>query len=264
MITFFPSRTVALTIFGFPIHWYGLLYLAGFLLGFWMVQRLQKYRSLTLSRDEWANILSSAVIGVIVGGRLGFVFFYEPTYFLAYPSKIFALWEGGMSSHGGFLGVTVALLVALRHSKANILRISDIIVVPIALGLALGRLGNFINLELYGTVTDASWGIAIPNVIGLRHPTFFYAIAKDIFIALLCFMHLKSVRHVAGQTCALFLILYGVLRFLIEYVRVQEYPFMDTGVLLLSRGQVLTLPLLLFGIVLWWRCSFSPCGRGLR
>ena len=293
MITFFPSRTVALTFLGFPIHWYGLLYLAGFLLGFWMVQRLQKYRSLALCRDEWANILSAAVIGVIVGGRLGFVFFYEPTYCLTYTSKILALWEGGMSSHGGFLGVAVAVLWALRRRRENILRIADIVVVPVAVGLALGRLGNFINLELYGTVTDLPWGIAIPNVPGLRHPTFFYAMGKDIFIALLCFLHLRATSvalrpfvglqpsprlwpagragsaqgdttTVAGRTCALFFILYGILRFLIEYVRVQEYPLMDTGVLLLSRGQILTLGILAVGVTLWWKSSASPGGRGPR
>ncbi|MBI3336034.1 prolipoprotein diacylglyceryl transferase [Candidatus Peregrinibacteria bacterium] len=261
MITFFSSRTVALTFLGFPVHWYGLLYLAGFLLGFWMVQKLQKYRSLTLSRDEWGNILSAAVIGVILGGRLGFVFFYQPTYFLENPHKIFALWEGGMSSHGGFIGVTAALLVALRHQRANILRIADIIVIPVAIGLALGRFGNFINMELYGTVTDLQWGIAIPGVEGLRHPTFFYAMGKDMFIALLCFLHLRATSvatDVAGRTCSLFLILYGILRFLIEYVRVQEYSLIDTGVLLLSRGQLLTFGILLAGVWLWGKTRVNP------
>lgn len=253
MISVFSSRTIAIEIFGFPIHWYGLLYLAGFLLGFWMVQRLQKYRSLTLSRDEWANLLSAAVIGVILGGRLGFVLFYEPTYFLAHPGKILALWEGGMSSHGGFVGVTVALLFALRHNAKDILRIADIVVIPIAVGLALGRFGNFINLELYGTVTDLPWGISIPGVEGLRHPAFFYAMGKDLLIAGLCFMHLRLSRESPGRTCALFLILYGVLRFLIEYVRVQEYPLVDTGILLLSRGQILTIGILIVGMWLWWK-----------
>lgn len=189
---------------------------------------------------------------MLVGGRLGFVLFYEPGYFLSHPLDVVAVWQGGMSSHGGFLGVTLALLYALRERRNEWLKLADIIVIPIAIGLALGRLGNFINQELYGIPTNLPWGIEIPGEEGLRHPTQIYAFLKDLFVAAVCFWHLKRGERGNGRTLALFLILYGVLRFLLEYLRVQEYPMIDTEVLLLSRGQVLTIPIFFTGVFLWW------------
>jgi phosphatidylglycerol---prolipoprotein diacylglyceryl transferase len=260
MVTFFPSREVALGILGLSIHWYGVMYLLAFLLAGWMLPRLQKLRSLDLSTDAWASLLSWAIIGVIVGGRLGFVLFYEPGYFLSEPSQIVAVWRGGMSVHGGIIGVVVALFFALRKQKGNILKIADIAVVPVAIGLALGRVGNFINQELYGTPTNLPWAIAIPGVEELRHPLQLYAVCKDLLIAAVCFWHLKRKTNVIpGRTCALFLMLYGVLRFLLEYIRAQDYAYLDLGVLLLSRGQLLTLPVLCVGVWMWWK----P-GRSLR
>ena len=250
MIDFFPSRAVAVDLFGFAVHWYGLLYLLAFLIGWVLLPRLQKYRGLNLSKETWADLLSWGVIGVIVGGRLGFVFFYEPEYFLQYPWKIFAVWEGGMASHGGFIGVTLALWHVLRRKRLPFLAIGDIVVVAVAIGLACGRFGNFINQELYGTVTQLPWGIEIPGVEGLRHPTPLYAMIKDLFIALVCYLHLRRPGSIHGRTTALFLMLYGVLRFLVEYVRVQEYPLVPVP-FFLSMGQVLTIPIFLIGAWLW-------------
>ncbi len=251
MVTFFPTRAVAVELFGFDIHWYGLLYLTAFLLAWWILPRIQQYRQLTFTADEWSNLLSSAVLGVILGGRLGFVLFYEPAFFWAHPLEIVQVWHGGMSSHGGFIGVTVALWLSLRmHSTDDKLRLADVVVVPVAIGLMLGRLGNFINQELYGTVTTLPWGIAIPGVEGLRHPTQIYAMIKDLTIAGVCLWHLRSVQTRHGETCALFLMLYGVLRFVVEFWRVQDHPPIDLGLLMLSRGQLLTVPVFLAGVVL--------------
>lgn len=253
MISFFPSRPVAVEIFGFGVHWYGLLYLAGFLAAWFLLPRLQKHRDLSLSRDDWSGLLSWAVLGVIVGGRLGFVLFYEPKFFLQHPLQIFAVWNGGMSSHGGFVGVAVALLLALRHRTwQDILRIADTVAVPAAIGLLLGRIGNFINQELYGTVTSLPWGIAVPGEEGLRHPTQLYASLKDAFIALACFLHLHRRPFAPGRTFALFLILYGVLRFLLEILRVQPYGWIGLGPVSLSSGQLLTIPVIAAGVWLWW------------
>ena len=252
MIHFFPSRTVALELFGFLVHWYGILYLVAFLLALLILPRLQRFRDLSLDSEAWGSLVSAAVVGVIVGGRLGYVLFYEPAYFLIHPGKILAVWEGGMSSHGGFVGVAIALFVAAWKKKTPMRELADVIVVPAALGLAFGRVGNFINQELYGSVTSLPWGMAIPGVEGLRHPTQIYALLKDLFIAGVCYWYLRSVRPVRpGRTLALFLMLYSVLRYFLEYLRVQQYPLIDTGVLLLTRGQLLTLPLLLVGILLW-------------
>lgn len=249
MIAFLPSRRVALEIFGFSIHWYGLLYLLGFLLAFYLLPRLQRHRKLELSSDEWSHILSAAILGVLLGGRLGYVFFYAPE-LLKTPLEILKVWHGGMSSHGGFIGVSIALWWALRGKNLSLLAIADVVVVPIALGLALGRVGNFINLELYGIVTDVPWAMAFPGAEGLRHPLQLYGVGKDLLIAILCFAHLKH-TSVPGKTFALFLMTYGVLRFLLEYLRQQYYAPLLLGSLEISRGQLLTVPLFLSGLLLW-------------
>lgn len=250
MISLFPSRAVAVEVFGFGVHWYGLLYLAAFVIAWYLLPRLQRFRDLGYSVDTWSNLLSWAVVGVIVGGRLGFVLFYEPQ-LLASPLDAIAVWRGGMSSHGGFIGVTLALFFALRHRRGDILKVADTLVVPVALGLACGRIGNFINQELYGTVTTLPWGIAVPGVDGLRHPVQLYAVAKDLLIAGVCLWHLMRPQFIAGRTFALFLMLYGVLRFLVEALRDQTYAPVDLAGLLLTRGQLMTLPVILAGVVLW-------------
>lgn len=252
MISFFPSRIVAVSLFGFNVHWYGIMYFLAFVIAWFLVPRLQKKRGLSFSSDEWSGLLTAAVLGVIIGGRLGFVLFYEPAYFLANPLKILAVWEGGMASHGGFLGVAIAMWFQLRGKGMDtFFRVADVVTMPIAIGLMLGRLGNFINLELYGTVTDIPWAIAIPGVEGLRHPTQIYAMIKDAFLAGVCFWHLSGFKSVKpGITFSMFLMLYGVLRFIVEIYRDQTNVDMY-GVL--SEGQVLTIPLFLtgLGLFLW-------------
>lgn len=253
MIEFLPSRQVALELLGFSVHWYGIMYLLAFLLAYVLIDRLQGRRSLQLEKEDISALLTWAVLGVILGGRLGYVFFYELSYFTQHPLEVLYVWNGGMSSHGGFIGVAVALAIALVKRGIPILRFLDIITVPIALGLALGRFGNFINLELYGVQTSVPWAIAIPGVEGLRHPTFFYAIAKNLFIALVCYWHLRSTRGVPGTVFALFLMLYGILRFVVENYRVQQYALTDLGFVTLTRGQILSIPIVVvsFCLMVW-------------
>jgi len=252
MVQFFPSRTVAIAIGNFAVHWYGIMYLLAFLLTFFLVPILQKRRGLALSKDEWSSLLTWGVLGVILGGRLGYVLFYEPSYFLQYPLEIVAIWKGGMSSHGGFIGVTLLLSYAIRKRGISLLAVADVLAVPVAIGLSFGRIGNFINQELYGTVTTMPWGIAIPGVEGLRHPTQLYATAKDLFIAAMCYWYLRRIKPpVPSRVLALLIMSYGVLRFLNEYLRVQTYPLTDLGVIVLTRGQLLTIPIFLLGVVLW-------------
>lgn len=252
MIALFPSRTVLVEVLGFPVRWYGVLYAVGFLVGRWLLPRLQGYRGVALSAAAWDRLLTATIIGVIAGGRLGFVFFYEPGFFLAHPWHAFAVWEGGMASHGGFIGVTLALLWFVRRERVSLLALGDIVVVPVAIGLFCGRLGNLINQELYGTVTSVPWAVAIPGVEGLRHPTAVYAMIKDTCIAVACFGLLRR-RLPHGVVAGVFLLLYAFLRFLVETVRDQPYGWTDTWGIALTRGQLLTVPIALFGaVVLWW------------
>jgi phosphatidylglycerol:prolipoprotein diacylglycerol transferase len=247
----FPTRQVALEILGLSVHWYGLLYLVAFLLSYVLVFRLQHLRALFLSKDDISSLLSWAIIGVIAGGRMGYVLFYEFSYFTNHPLEILAVWNGGMSSHGGFLGVALVLGFALKKRGVPLLQFLDVITVPIALGLACGRIGNFINGELYGTVTDVSWAMAIPGVEGLRHPTFFYAFAKNLLIATVCFRHLKISSATPGKTFAIFLSMYGVLRFAVEHFREQPYGWIDIGFASITRGQLLTIPLIVVGCAIF-------------
>jgi phosphatidylglycerol---prolipoprotein diacylglyceryl transferase len=255
MISFFPSREVFLELFGFSIHWYGIMYLLAFVLAWFLLPRLQRLRGLSLSGDEWSSILSWAIVGVIAGGRLGYVLFYEPAYFAARPLDVFAVWRGGMSSHGGFIGVILALLWALRDRKSEFWRIADVVVIPVALGLALGRVGNFINQELYGRITNVAWCVDVPGVEGCRHPSQLYAVAKDLFIAGACFWYLVRVSPVRpGRTAALFLMLYGVLRFIVEFFREPDHSLVGG----LTRGQLYSVPVLIAGVVLWAYLAKMP------
>ena len=265
MIALFPSRTVAFILFYFPVHWYGLLYLLGFLIAWWLLPRLQRFRGLTLTHDEWSGILSAAVLGVLIGGRLGFVLLYQPDYYFRHLPEIFAVWQGGMSSHGGFIGVAIALLIVLRRRSWNeIFAIADVIVVPVAIGLGLGRIGNFINQELYGTVTTLPWGMHFLGAEGLRHPVQLYEMAGDWLNAAICFFCLlqSAKRFTAGQVFALFLTMYGVVRFLVEFVRAQDYPAIHLFFITLTVGQFYTIPLFLAGVTVWgwngWQQKSRP------
>ncbi len=251
MISFFPERAIALTLGPVDVHWYGIMYALGFLLGIWMLPRLLKIAKLSLTAQDRETLVMWVFFGVLLGGRLGFVLFYGGSYFLDHPLKILAVWEGGMSSHGGFIGVCLALFLFTSRKHIDFFRLADVLVIPIAIGLALGRLGNLINGELYGTVTSLPWGIHFPNVEGLRHPTQIYAILKDLFIASVCYLHLvrNADRHVPpGRTGAWFLVLYGFLRFVVEIFRDQPYGYTGILGLSISRGQLLTIPIFLVGI----------------
>ncbi|MDD4628528.1 MAG: prolipoprotein diacylglyceryl transferase [Candidatus Peribacteraceae bacterium] len=253
MVSFFPSRTVALSLFGFSVHWYGIMYLLAFLLALVLLPRLQRYRHLALTTDDWSGVLTGAVLGVLIGGRLGYVLFYDLPFYFSSPLEILKVWKGGMSSHGGFLGVGIAMLIVSRQKRIPLLPLLDLLIVPTAIGLALGRIGNYINQELFGTVTSVPWAVSVHGFPGLRHPAQLYAVAKDLFIALVCFLQLRRTRQAGrpGKTLALFLILYGVLRFLVEYVRVQDYPTVEFFGIMLTRGQLYTIPIFLTGIFLW-------------
>lgn len=236
MIEFFPAREVAIDLFGWEIRWYGVLYLVAFGIVWYLLPRLAEYRDLKLSREDWLYVLTLGIAGVLVGGRVGFVLFYEPVYFLAHPKELFFLWQGGMSWHGGLVGVGLALWLASRRLRVNIWRLADVVVAPAMLGLAVGRLGNVINGELFvGSLAQ------------------FLAVAVNVFMAGVLYWYLQRREWQAGMAAALFFILAGLVRFGMEYVRTQEYAL----VLGLSRGQLLSLIIVVAGglLVIWQRQS---------
>ena len=247
---------IALEIGPLAVRWYGLMYLLAFLQFWW----LGRHRILThprLVRDGWRvaeldDLLFYGVIGVIAGGRLGQVLFYEPAYYLQHPLEILAVWHGGMSFHGGFLGVLVAMALYVRKTGRNWLDVTDFIAPLVPLGLATGRIGNFINGELWGRVADPTlpWAMIFPHVDSLpRHPSQLYQAGLE-GVALFIVLWLFSGRErPSGAVSGAFLIGYGAFRFAAEYFRTP-----DAGIFGLSEtvsmGQWLSLPMVLAGFAL--------------
>ncbi len=245
------------------IHWYGLMYLLGFA-AVWLLgrHRIRQGRS-TLSLRDLEDIIFYGVLGVIVGGRLGYALMYKPGHYLSNPLEILHIWEGGMSFHGGLVGVIVVLLWFARKRGHHLLDIGDFIAPMIPLGLAAGRWGNFMNGELWGRTTDLPWGMVFPHAGPMpRHPSQLYEMLLEGFLlfALLWWFSAKPRRR--GQVSALFLIGYGTARFLVEFTR-QPDDFLGLFAGGLSMGQLLSIPMVLAGILIWASAGrSSPAPKG--
>ena len=245
---------IAIQLGPLAIRWYGLMYLIGFVL-FLVLGKLRAraaWRGMS-SRDV-DDLLFMGMIGVIVGGRLGHVLFYGPlSYYLANPLEIFAVWKGGMASHGGIIGVILAMAWFARSRGKSFLSVADFLVPLVPLGLAAGRIGNFINGELWGRIADPAlpWAVVFPQAgPGPRHPSQLYQFALEgLLLFAILWMYSRRPRPV-GTVAALFLIGYGVLRIVGEVFREPEglYGQMPLG---LSAGQWLSVPMVLAGLVLW-------------
>lgn len=243
---------VALQVGPLAIHWYGLMYLIGFasawLLGRWRIKRGLSRVTMT----EFEDMLFLCMIGVIVGGRLGYVLFYKADYFLANPLHALYLWEGGMSFHGGLLGVIGALWLFSRRRGYRFLELGDLLAPLVPLGLAAGRMGNFINGELWGRATDLPWGMIFPAARDgiARHPSQLYQFALEGILLFVVLWVYSAKKRAVGQVSAVFLMGYGVARFIAEWAR---EPDAFLGLLAggLSMGQWLSLPMIVAGAVLF-------------
>lgn len=232
----------------FALRWYGVMYLIGFLIGFLVIRHLAEKRQLPLNRDGQSDLLFYCVLGVILGGRLGYVLFYNAGYYLQHPLQIFSVWEGGMSFHGGLLGVVVAAVLFSWRRKLPVLLLGDILVTASALGLGLGRIGNFINGELWGRVTNVPWGMVFPAAgPEPRHPSQLYEAFLEglVLFIVLWWLHRRKAPH--GVPFFSFFLLYGSFRFLIEFFRQPDahLGFLWAGA---TMGQILCLPMILVGI----------------
>jgi len=231
------------------IHWYGLMYLFGFMsllfLGKW---RARKYPERGWTETDLDDILFYGAMGVIFGGRLGYVVFYQPTYFISHPLEILFLWQGGMSFHGGFLGVLVAMFFFARKTGKQWLSIMDFVAPLVPIGLAAGRMGNFINGELWGRPTNLSWAMVFPRVDNLpRHPSQLYEFGLEGIVLFIILWTYSAKPRPVGAISGLFLIGYGTFRFLVEFTR-QPDSFLGVLALGMSMGQWLSLPMVLVGI----------------
>ena len=253
----------AIRIGSFAIHWYGLMYLMAFA-QFLLLGRLRirspQYQALGWSYKELEDLLFAGVLGVVLGGRLGYTLFYQPDFYLTHPLNILKLWEGGMSFHGGLLGVILAMLWFAHRHKTTFFVVSDLVAPLVPFGLAFGRLGNFINGGLWGRPTDLPWAMIFPQVDSLpRHPSQIYQfLGEGILLGIILWIFSSKPRPL-GQVSGLFLLGYGVCRFLAEFAREPD-AFLGLLGLGLSMGQWLSLPMIFFGFYLIVRPNTKKVG----
>jgi phosphatidylglycerol:prolipoprotein diacylglycerol transferase len=229
------------------VRWYGVMYLLGFVAAFFIISRLAPRRNLPLDKDAVSDLLFYIVLGVILGGRFGYVLFYNFPYFIEHPLQIFAVWQGGMRFHGGLAGVVIATLIYSRRHAIAILPLADILAIAATIGLGLGRIGNFINGELWGRVTTLPWGVVFPAAGPQpRHPSQLYEAMLEgpIIFFLLYWLFSRKVR--SGVVFFFFLIIYGIGRFIIEFFREpdQQIGFLWGGA---TMGQMLCLAMIVLG-----------------
>ena len=243
---------IAIHLGNFGIHWYGLMYLIGFMAFLW----LGKWRA---SKQVWRgwepemvdDAMFFGALGVILGGRIGYVVFYQAAYFIQHPLEIFAVWQGGMSFHGGFLGVLLAMVFFGRKYQKTWMSIMDFVAPLVPIGLGAGRMGNFINGELWGRKTNADWGMVFPKVDTLaRHPSQLYEFALEGVLLFAILWLYSNKKRPVGAVSGLFLIGYGSFRFLAEFTR---EPDANLGILSLgmSMGQWLSLPMIVIGLAMF-------------
>ena len=264
---------VAIRIGPLAVHWYGLTYLAAFA-AFMLLGRLRlrhpPYAQLA-AEGQWRtsdvdDILFTGVLGVILGGRLGYCLFYKPSFYLAQPLEIFKIWQGGMSFHGGMLGVIASMIWFAHSRKRHWLEVTDFIAPCVPTGLAAGRIGNFINGELWGRFSspDLPWGMVFPQSGSMlpRHPSQTYPfLIEGLLLFVLLRLYARKPRKL-GEVSAAFLVGYGVFRFIAEYFREPD-DFLGILSMGLSMGQWLCLPMILAGAALWgWAHKQRGAGAG--
>ena len=234
------------------IRWYGVMYLIGFVASYLLVKEQIKKRGLPLGSEFLESLYTYIILGLVIGARLGYVLFYDLSVYLNHPLEIFAVWHGGMSFHGGLIGSVVCGVWYCKRSHADAWRVADLVTATAPIGLGMGRLGNFINGELYGRVTDRPWGMIFPTG-GLlpRHPSQIYELFLEGVVLFAILWIMKDRVRKSGVLVSLFIMLYGVIRFLVEFFR---EPDSQLGFVLgpFTMGQVLSTCMVMGGVVLFF------------
>ena len=238
---------VFLSIGPLQFRWYGLMYVLTFVAAYFIISAEVKRKQLLLTKDDIADLVFYGAMGVVLGGRTGYILFYNLGFYLTNPLKLFAVWEGGMSFHGGFLGVMLAFFIYARRKKIPFLALIDMAALCAPVGLGLGRIGNFINGELYGRATDVAWGMIFPGSDGVpRHPSQLYEAFLEGIVLFVIVRFVSKKTAVNGVTTCTAIAGYGLFRFIVEFFR---QPDAQIGLFygLFSMGQLLSLPMFIIG-----------------
>lgn len=253
MLVFPQFDPVAFSFGPLHVHWYGLMYLLAFIGAWFLAQWRVKHYCLDWTEEQIGDLIFYAAMGVIVGGRLGYMLFYKTQELIEHPLSLFKIWEGGMSFHGGLLGVLVALILFARKIHKSFWQVADFAVPLVPLGLATGRLGNFINGELWGRITDVPWGMVFPHVDDMpRHPSQLYEFGLEGIILFICVWWYAAKPRPAGCVTGIFLIGYALCRLIVECFREPDAQLGYIAFNFLTMGQLLSIPMLLGGLFLWW------------
>lgn len=244
-------------------RWYGLMYAISFVTAMFLIRYMAARKQIDLSKNQISDLILYSAVGVILGGRVGYMLFYNPVFYLTNPSKMLAVWEGGMSFHGGFLGVLTAGYFFCRSRKLSYLSVADVAVITVPIGLGLGRLGNFINGELFGRETDVPWCMVFPTGGDVcRHPSQLYqAMLEGVVLFTILFFMSRAQLPRGVPFWSLFLF-YGLFRFIVEFFR---EPDAQLGFVVgsFTMGQVLSLPMIIIGLVMVGRTFQSRNGPSL-
>ena len=262
----FPNiDPVAIEVGPLAVRWYALAYVAGILLGWWVMARLARLPGprgeALMSRRAVDDFVVWATLGIVLGGRVGYVLFYQPLFFVEHPGQIFAVWQGGMSFHGGLIGVVTAIWLFARRSGLSFLSVGDLVTAVVPIGLFFGRLANFVNGELWGRPSDVPWAMVFPRGGDMpRHPSQLYEAGLEgvILFAVLMFLVFRlDVLKKPGLLAGAFLSGYAIARIISELFREPDAQlgFLFAGT---TMGQLLSVPLLLVGMYLIWRAKSAP------
>jgi phosphatidylglycerol:prolipoprotein diacylglycerol transferase len=252
MLTYPNIDPIALQLGPISIHWYGIMYMLAFVSAWWLAMRRASIAG--FSKEQVSDIIFYGAIGVVLGGRIGYILFYQFGAFIKEPSMILRVWEGGMSFHGGLIGVILAVIFCARRQQRSFASIMDFVAPIVPLGLGAGRLGNFIGGELWGRPTDLPWGMVFPHVDQLaRHPSQLYQFALEgIFLFILVWLYSAKPRA-SLKVSGMFLLGYGGQRLVVEFARQPDAHLNFIAFGWLTQGQLLSMPMIALGLYLLLR-----------